>query len=620
MCGIFGAINLKEFFNDRDYKEFVSCTDLVHYRGPDASGYLAVNVKEKSINNEGKFDVFLGHRRLSIIDLSESANQPLTDNNSLWIIFNGEIFNYIELKNELQQEGYVFKTNSDTEVILQVYRRYGEAGFGKLNGMWAFVIVDIPNNKIVLSRDRFSIKPLNYINTGSCLYFASEIKQLVPFLRKKEINTGVMFKYLEQGIIDCNEETFYKNIYKIKPKYNLIINLTSGEIKEHNYWNYSIDTGNTTLSFDGMVEKFRELFIDSVKIRLRSDVKVGALLSGGLDSSSIAVIANNFQEGKFFTYSVISENKKYSEEKYIDVLIKERRINNKKILFKFDDINSFTSYLDTVIYHNDEPFGGLSAVAQFMALEALKKNSDIIVVLSGQGGDETLMGYLKYFFFNIKNLIATGSYIQALNQILASFIRRTGIWQFKLSEARRYIPFLIRKTQKNFLRIKGHLEPVWEASNLIERQIADIDKYSVPALTHYEDRNSMAHSLEIRLPFLDYRLVNYVLNLPLTLKLNGGWTKYILRKGIHELPDDIRWRRDKQGFSIPEELWLKKDFSGLINNVFSKSILDEMDIIDSKSFLEYYRSFQEGKGSIWYTDISRALIAELWARKFFRNN
>lgn len=617
MCGIFGAIRLKGFFDEHDYKEFVSCTDLVHYRGPDASGYLAVNIKDKSINNENRFDVFLGHRRLSIIDLSESSNQPLTDNNGLWIIFNGEIFNYIELKNELQQEGYVFKTNSDTEVLLQVYRRYGEAGFAKLNGMWAFVIADIPNNRIVLSRDRFSIKPLYYINTGDSLYFASEIKQLIPFLRSKDINSGVMFKYLDQGIIDYNEETFFKGVYKLKPKHNLIVDMNSGGIKEHNYWNYSINAENTTLSFDDMIEKFRELFIDSVKIRLRSDVKVGALLSGGLDSSSISVIANNFQGGKFFTYSVISEDKKYSEEKFIDVLIRERRINNKKILFKFDDINSFSSYLDTVIYHNDEPFGSLSIIAQFMALESLKKNSDIIVVLSGQGGDETLMGYLKYFFFNIKNLINKGSYIQALNQVIASVIRRTVIWQFKQSEARRYIPFLSRKTQKNFIRIEGNPEPVWEASNLIERQISDIDKYSVPSLTHYEDRNSMAHSLEIRLPFLDYRLVNYVLNLPIALKLNGGWTKYILRKGIHELPDDIRWRRDKQGFIIPEEVWLKKDFSGLINEIFTNSILNEMGIIDSKSFLKYYRSFQEGKRSIWYTDISRALIAELWTRKIF---
>lgn len=620
MCGIFGAINLKGFFDDRDYKDFVDCTDLVHYRGPDASGFLVMNVRQKSINNKSKFDVFLGHRRLSIIDLSDSANQPLTDNNGLWIIFNGEIYNYIELKNELQQEGAVFKTNSDTEVILHVYRRYGEAGFAKLNGMWAFAIVDIPNSRIVLSRDRFSVKPLFYINKDSCLYFASEIKQLIPFLRKKEINAGVMFKYLEQGLIDYNEETFFKEIYKLKPKYNRIINLNSGEIKEHNYWNYSIDASNINLSFDEMVEKFRELFIDSVKIRLRSDVKVGALLSGGLDSSAIAVIANNFQEGKFFTYSVISENKKYSEEKYIDVLIKERKINNKKILFKFDDINSFAGYLDKVLYHNDEPFGGLSAVAQFMALEALKKHSDIIVVLSGQGGDETLMGYLKYFFFNVKNLINTGYYVQALNQVLASFIKRTVIWQFKLSEARRYIPFLARKTQKSFLRIEDRLEPVWEASGLIERQILDIDKYSVPALTHYEDRNSMAHSLEIRLPFLDYRLVNYALNLPIALKLNGGWTKYILRRGIYELPDDIRWRRNKQGFSIPEEIWLKRDFSGLINKVFAHSVLDEAGIIDSNSFLEYYRGFQEGKGSIWYTDISRTLIAELWARQFMRSN
>jgi asparagine synthase (glutamine-hydrolysing) len=617
MCGIFCAISFNGFFHKDDYKRFVELTNMVNYRGPDASGYKAFNIKEPSLHNENKFNIFLGHRRLSIIDLSEAGTQPFTDDNGLWIIFNGEIFNYIELREELKKKGHRFKSETDFEVVLKIYSEDGEAGFDRLNGMWAFAIVDIPKSRMVLSRDRFSIKPLYYINVDNQFYFASEIKQLLQIAKKKEINTSVMFKYLEQGLVDYNEETFYRQIYKLKPKFNLVIHLDSGKIEQKKYWDYSPENETSILSLDETEEKFRELLIDSIRIRLRSDVKVGALLSGGLDSSSISVISDNIQRGKFQTYSIVSKHRKYSEEKYIDILSKFRGIHNSKIFFEFESYDSFLKDMEKIIYHNDEPFGGFSVIAQYKVLEMLKRNSDITVVLSGQGGDEVLMGYLKYFFFNIKNLVKGGSFLKALNQIVLSLIKGTIIRQFKLSEARRYIPFLLKKAPKKFLLIKDKLEPVWHADDLRERQILDIDKYSIPALTRYEDRNSMAHSLETRLPFLDHRLVNYVLNLPISLKLNGGWTKYVLRRSIYELPDAIRWRRDKQGFIIPEELWLKKNFSPLINEIFNNSILDKMNIISGKSFLEYYRRFQSGKAPIWYMDISRTLIAELWARKLF---
>ncbi len=617
MCGIFGAINLEGFFDNSDFEKFIFLTDLVKHRGPDASGYIVFNTIEDSINNKNKFNIFLGHRRLSIIDLSKMANQPMNEEHEVWITYNGEIFNYLELREELKKDGFEFKTNSDTEVILKIYRRYGEEGFNKFNGMWAFAILDLKNKKVVLSRDRFSIKPLYYLQCNGKFYFASEIKQLLS-LGEKEINKDVMFKYIEQGLLDYNEETFFQNIHKVPPKHNLIIYLESKQIKKKKYWDYSITQEHNTLNFNEVLEKFRELFIDSVKIRLRSDVKIGALVSGGLDSSSIATVASSFNKEGFYTYSIISRNKKYSEEKFIDILSQSKKIPNRKVLFEFGNKDLFINYMYKVLYHNDEPFGGFSAVAQYMALEALKNNSDIKVVLSGQGGDEILMGYLKYFFFNLKKLIEQKAFLKAFSQLIASFIKRTIVWQFKLSEARRYIPILIKKSPKTFLKIKGTLESVWNVESLISRQILDIDKYSVPALTHYEDRNSMAHSLEIRLPFLDHRLVNFVLSLPPSLKLNSGWSKYILRKSMHELPFKIRWRKDKQGFIIPEKVWLKKDFSKLINDIFTKSFLAEMGIIDSKAFLEYYKKFQSGDKMIYYGDISRVLIAEVWARIFFK--
>jgi len=614
MCGIFGAVNLNGFFDSADFERFSAQTDLVKYRGPDASGYTAIDLKNSLVASKEKFDVFLGHRRLSIIDLSEDANQPFTDGEGIWIIYNGEIFNYIELKDELKGQGCVFKTQSDTEVVLKLYEKYGPDGFRKMNGMWALGIVDMRTKTIVLSRDRFSIKPLYYLEENDVIYFGSEIKQLIPFIKNKDICREVMYKYIEQGLIDYSDKTFFNNVFKIKPKHYRVISICSSKTEDVSYWDYHIDESIQRMSFAAMVEKFYDLFVDSIKIRLRSDVKIGALLSGGLDSSAISIIADDLQREGLDTYSIISDDKKYSEDRYINMLSAACKGNNYKIPFTFHPGIFSVQNIEKILYHNDEPFATLSVMAHFQALAALKRNSDIKVVLSGQGGDETLMGYSKYFYFNLKNEFKKGAVVNAVSLMLASFLRRTVIWQFKVAEARRYIPFLVKKTPKYFLKIRTELEPVWEADDLRDRQKNDIDKYSVPLLAHYEDRNSMAHSVEIRLPFLDYRLVEYLINLPVTLKIKGGWTKYVLRKALHELPVGVRWRRDKQGFITPEEQWLKKDFSEIIIDVFSKSTLEQKGIIDSREFLKYYRDFQRGSRTTWYTDISRMFMAEIWAK------
>jgi len=613
MCGIFGAINLDSFFNRSDYERFIKLTDLVHYRGPDASGYAAINVKRQTLDCSDMFDVFLGHRRLSIIDLSREANQPFSDGAGLWIIYNGEIFNYIELRDELKSKGYIFKTRSDTEVIIKVYKEYGEAGFTRLNGMWAIAIIDTLNKKIVLSRDRFSIKPLYFIRQDNIFYFASEIKQLLPLARRRDINHSAMSAYLNQGLIDFNDETFYKDIRKVKPKCNLIIRFDTGTSEEQKYWDYELEE---ELSPKSAIKKFRELFISSVQIRLRSDVKVGGLVSGGLDSSAVTVIANQIQKGAFDTFSVIATDKKFSEEKFVDYLSIKSRIRNKKMYFESHEA---LKYLPDVIFHSDEPLGSFSAVAHYKVLEKIKKETGLKVILSGQGGDEILMGYLKFFFFNVKKMIRERRLLQAVNQIFQSFIKGTAVWQFNLSEARRYIPFIAGRNDKPYLTMKKIQEPIYEYKDLRKRQISDIDSYSIPNLTHYEDRNSMAHSMEIRLPFLDHRLVNFLTSLSVEMKLNKGWTKYILRAALPELPRAIRWRKDKQGFIIPEVKWLKDQFSNIIQRIFDDSYLDKMGVISDKLFLEYYNRFRNGDRAIWYTDISRIFIAELWARKFLYN-
>ncbi len=587
-------------------------TDMVKYRGPDDSGYQAFDADGVRLANPAEgFKLFFGHRRLSIIDLSQAGHQPFVDDSGLWIVFNGEIFNYIELREELAGKGHTFRSSTDTEVILKVYREYREEGFSRLNGMWSFAIFDPVRKAVILSRDRFSIKPLFFTETEDAFYFGSEIKQLLPLVRKKAVNSGIMYTFLEQGISDHNRETFFEGIFRVEPKTNIVIDACAGRSGTGKYWDYEIE--DIPDNEDGL-DKFRELFLDSIRIRLRSDVQVGSLLSGGLDSSSITVFADRLQGGNFHSFSVVSRNRKYSEEKFIDSLSEKRGIRNTKLHLEPEGV---LGSINEVLFHNDEPFGGLSVVAQYNILRKLREDSGIVVVLSGQGGDEVLMGYLKYFFFNLRELVDRGKVVAAMREIVVSLLKRTVIWQFDLKEARRYAPSLGRKHARPYLRKCGNVEPVSSFRDLTERQMLDIDKYSVPVLARYEDRNSMAHSLEIRLPFLDHRLVNFLLSMPTQSKLKGGWTKYILRQALDELPDDIRWRRDKRGFITPEELWLRTDLSSTIEGLFAGSALADLGYIDAGEFMRYYGNFRSNRGGILYSDIARVFIAELWARSFF---
>jgi asparagine synthase (glutamine-hydrolysing) len=612
MCGIFGAVSLTDYFKRSDYNRFVSLTDLVHYRGPNAAGYFSADMCTGTTGGTDKFNIFFGHRRLSIIDLTAASNQPLADDTGLWILFNGEIFNYVELRRELERLGHHFRTDSDTETILKVYAEWGPEGFQRLNGMWAFALLDFARHRVVLSRDRFSIKPLYYFQKDRRFYFASEIKQLLPLLDMRRVNEEVLSIHLRQGLLDFDDQTFFLDIRSVKPKHNLILDWDSGSTRQEQYWDYE-DCPEARLPEKQAIESFRELFRDSVRIRLRSDVKVGALLSGGLDSSAICLVGDQFQPGSFETYSIVSEEKAYSEESFVDALCLETKLCNHKLLFRPDEA---LDSLEKIIYHNDEPFGGFTAVAQYQILEKIRKETDIVVVLSGQGGDETLMGYLKFFFFYVKDLARRGHPLRASGEMLASLWNGTVVRQFRYSKARRYMASFSNRAHP-YLRAAGELRPIWLAGDLARRQRDDIDSFSVPALTHYEDRNSMAHSLEIRLPFLDHRLVNFALSLPVELKLRRGWTKYVLRQAFPDLPAAIRWRRDKQGFLIPEHQWLVHRFGPQIRGVFAKSILEQMGLIDARAFLRHYESFARGDWRIPSLDISRMFITELWARTHF---
>ena len=610
MCGIFGAVRTRGSFNATDYAQFRKLTDLVTYRGPDGFGYLAADVKSGKLQDQHQFDVFFGHRRLSIIDLSNKGLQPLTDGSGIWITFNGEIFNYVELRAELINAGHRFDTKTDTEVIIKLYHEHGPAGFHKLNGMWAFALLDLPKHQLVLSRDRFSIKPLYYTQCDGDLHFASEIKQLLPLLKRIEVNHKVMSSFLSQAVADHTSSTFFDGVLQLPPKHSMKIDLDSGRTEVSQYWDYRQSEITTS---DVALEEFRHLLVDSVRIRLRSDVKCGVLLSGGLDSCTIACIVHDVLGTDVGTYSVVSATPGFSEEAFVEMLVREKGLSNMRLCFKPADI---LRCLKQVIYQNDEPFLGMHVVAQNQMFEMIKRETDVTVLLSGQGADEILLGYSKFYFFHLHELLTRRQYWAALQHLMASLLRRTTVWQFRLSEARRYMPNRFRGKHVRYITSQPELEPLGRSDTMRDRQILDINKYSVPVQTHFEDRNSMAHSLEVRLPFLDYRLVDLALNLPTGLKLRDGWTKYITRAVMPELPDAIRWRRDKQGFLTPERVWLRRELRPLIEELFSGSRLADLGLIDEQAFLQYYGLFLRGRPGIWYADITRVLTAELWAKTF----
>jgi len=605
MCGIFGALELRGSFLPSDYTKFVRLTDMVAYRGPDGGGYQRLSVKS---SEPDAWDVFLGHRRLSIIDLSDAGREPMTDGQGLWISFNGEIFNFIELRDELKALGHVFNTRTDTEVLLRIYSQYGPEGFSKLNGMWAFCIVDVPRRRVVLSRDRFSIKPLFYARQGGRLYFASEIKQLLPLVNSRQMNTNAMVAYLSQSLLDHTPETFFEGVYRVPAKTSMIVSLGTGEVASQPYWEHTAETVGT---LNDSVERFRELLEDSVRIRLRSDVKVGALLSGGLDSSAVATLCHQARS-RVETFSIISDDPRFSEEEFIDRVTRKTGLKNHKRTFQCPDL---LRTLDRALFHNDEPVASLSIVAQYNIFRLVGEQHNVTVLLSGQGADEILLGYSKFFFFYLRTLLRERRWSTALREFLASFLKGTVVRHARLSDARRYLPALNPKPYDGAVRLgpEHRAVPIWRSPDMRERQIADIDLFSIPALTRYEDRNSMAYSLEVRNPFLDHRLVNLVTSLPTNYKIRNGWSKYILRESLPELPREVRWRRDKKGFITAEEKWIRGELQPLVRAMFQKSRLNQWGILDDRRFLLFYDGFLRGN-TVHFSEVSRVLIAELWAR------
>ena len=558
MCGISIAINRKnELVSDRIIN---AMNEIILHRGPDDSGVF-----------HGDNFAF-GHRRLSIIDLSAAGHQPM-EHYGLVITYNGEIYNYIELRDKLKLKGYSFNTATDTEVILAAYKEWGVDAFSRFNGMWAFAIYDRTKNEIVLSRDHFGIKPLNYTITPNYFAVASEIKQFTALPDfDKVLNTNVAINFLANGLLNYSTNTFFENVKELRGGFYLKYNL-----KDHKYtidqW-YNLTNAIKPIKHDYKKAKLNvyNLLVKSLKIRNRSDVPVGSCLSGGIDSSSmVTIIFNNKINGSHFkTITSCYSNTAYDEQKYSNLVTNQTGFEALKV---YPDLNNLLreKHWEKIIYHQDQPIPSASHYSEYSVFKTARENN-LIVMLDGQGADEYFGGYgeffqcrqfelLKELRFNsiLKNIRDKGiGNKKGLKVELLSFIHFVGLANLKkkikqkLGRADYICDWLSPKFKELYLTNDKLFKT---PNNIKQLSIEEIESTSIPYQLHSEDRNSMLFSVESRIPFLDHDLVEYVIGLPSEYKVNGSVNKSILRDAVMELPEAIKNRKDKMGFVAPEEPW-----------------------------------------------------------------
>ncbi|MBP6428494.1 MAG: asparagine synthase (glutamine-hydrolyzing) [Bacteroidia bacterium] len=587
MCGISGFID-SNLSNEQAEKTIGSMLESIAHRGPDA--------RSTWIN----LPVVLGHNRLSIIDLSPDGVQPMHYFDSV-IVFNGEIYNYIEVREELISKGYKFSTQSDTEVILAAYREYGTSCVDKFLGMWAFALWDKKKNELFCSRDRFGIKPFYYIFENGRFYFGSEYKALKKSpLFTNNLNLDQVSRGLQLGWVCYGEETYYTKLKSLPAACNLLYK--QGDVEINRYWDIDA-TKKCTLSEEEKYNKFRELFLDSIRLHMRADVEIGGCLSGGLDSSAIAAsVSKLFPEINFKTFTIYYEGKDSVDERpWVNEVLKENS-SLKEFTYSPTDKDLIDNY-ERAFYHADVPLAGSSPISQYFVMQLAGKNK-IRVLLDGQGSDEYLAGYMHSFYRLVGGLISKGNLLEAHKQfyahasiqefsgkkkldsaaksLLTVFQNENSLYNF---EYRKYFPFLLKSTNSDLV-LKD-----FNSSRLNQFLYHLTFNTSLPSLLQYEDRNSMAFSIESRVPFLDHRLVEFVFSLNDDDKFSQGITKKVLRNALKSiLPSKIAGRMDKKGFVTPGEIkWLR----GPLKNL-TKIDLTKIDFIDENKARKVIKNFENG--------------------------
>ncbi len=582
MCGISGIISKNKI--EKNLINFM--TDTIIHRGPDGFGYYYGN------------NFVFGHRRLSIVDLSEAGHQPMSYIDRYVITYNGEVYNHIELKDELIQNGYTFNTSSDTEVIMASYDFWGKDCLNKFNGMWAFVIYDSLKDIYFMSRDRFGKKPFYYYQNENIFIFGSEIKVILahPNVESKP-NLNFLDSYVNDGNKEHIKETSFENIFRFNFSSYFEGSLEDilEDFDQNRFWEPKLNLQNEKFDEEKAklyAEKYYNLLEDAVRIRLRADVKVGAALSGGLDSSSIAYLVHKIQREQGFedrveTFSSVykSDGTQDCDESYfIDIMAKKLGVNSNQI--EPTEITVKSDYEDMIkALENPPPNSLMSSWHTFK----LVKSCDIKVTLDGQGADEQLSGYLPYLMNYISSL--------SLGEVLLQSYKC-----FMIPNAKKYV-FLgfILRVYRIFFGDKFLIYSIKKTTNrnfqiLLNEKLINELKTNLVSLLHYSDSVSMAHSIESRMPFMDYRLVEFLASVPACYKMRDGWSKYIARLAFDgKLPNEITWRKDKMGWPIPEKKW----FFGELKNWFNTN-LENCIICKNLNFKNSFsNSIKKFNISIW---------------------
>ena len=620
MCGICGAIHLRgEAIPDLERRLEVM-NDLIAHRGPDDSG---VWVHERG-------HVGLGHRRLSIIDI-EHGHQPMTDPAGRWITYNGEVYNYPELRREI---GGRFQTSCDTEVVLRAHDRWGTDSLQRLRGMFAHAIWDEPAQELVCARDRFGIKPFYYAVVNDVFYFASEAKALLPMLPSIETDLDGLKDYLAFQFCLAGK-TLFKGVRELQPGH--LLRIRRGAATPQRYWEvyFEIDFEHTERYFE---ERIEHLLAESVQLHLRSDVPVSAYLSGGVDSSAVASLAAREQGGLGAFTGKFSEDPRYDESGYARLLATQRDLDLNEVDIGVED---FIENIEGVAYHMDYPAAGPGSFPQYMVSRAAAEQ--VKVILGGQGGDEIFGGYTRYLiaYFEqcikgaIEGTLHDGNFVVTYESIIPNLVAlrnykpmlqdfwREGLFEeldaryFRLINRAHHIEQEIDTAALGDYSPFETFQEIFNGENVGHEAYFDkmthFDfKTLLPALLQVEDRVSMAHGLESRVPLLDHRLIELAATIPADVKFKDGEMKHVFKRALRSVvPDQILGRTDKMGFPVPLSEWLSDGAREFVTDVLSSGEARSRALIDNRKALAGLEQEQRFGRKLW-----GLLSLELWQRAF----
>ncbi|MEO8665595.1 MAG: asparagine synthase (glutamine-hydrolyzing) [Ignavibacteria bacterium] len=627
MCGINGILYFHSFdknkpkaFHEENMRRMNN--EIIH-RGPDSEG---IHID---------YPLCFGFRRLSIIDLSENANQPMfNEDRSVAIIFNGEIYNYLELIPELKRKGHIFKTKSDTEVILHSYEEYGLDCVRKFNGMWAFALYDFKNKIFFASRDRFGVKPFYYYLDNDSLIFSSEIKAILKVNNITNANHGKVFDYLSYGYKTSNGETFFEDIKELKPAHNLII--LNKEIRFVKYW----DPEKYELKNESAEDALRSLVHDSVKIRYRSDVPVSILLSGGLDSTIIAkttdelIEVHELQSESVTAFTAVFPGFMYDESAAVkEFLATCKHITPFEIL---PDNKHLLGSINDFVYGMGEPVFSTTSFAHYILMKEIKKQN-VKVVLNGQGSDEVWSGYDRYFigYFLLDLLLSEPkNFLKQMNSISEKMkfsVKYILAQTAKAALSRRYSSYfrakyrekIIDTLSKDFFTANYNYFSNPDYKKLSSGNLSGYMKYNLQhqgfsQILHYEDHSSMQSSIEMRSPFIDYRLIELAFTLPTEKKIDHGVTKKILREVFKDkLPDSIINNYRKIGFATPFEDWMNEPGTKtFIDNVLNSRSFSDRKIFKAAKIRKIFNDSKINKNFPFW----RVINLELWSNAYNISN